>query len=89
MFTEIPDVFCAAQSKGGVYDMDVALDFVATVTCAAEPHLSLMVCVKVLTARVTVSEPAEPSTSPDADTDDARGISGRLTVPETVRLDGV
>ena len=68
--------------------MEVAVDFSAIVTCAADPHLSLMVWVNVFTARFTVIVPADPRVR-DADTDDARGISWSVTVPETDRDAGV
>ena len=63
--TDVPVVFWLANVKGGVHEMDVLLDFVATVPVAL-PHLYVIVCVKLESNRLTVKVCAVPSVPLDA-----------------------
>ena len=64
--TDVPDVFCSANVKGGVHDMLVLLDFVAIVPDAS-PHLYVIVCVKLESNRLTVKVCAVPNVPLDAE----------------------
>ena len=63
--TLVPVVFCAANVKGGVHEMLVLPDFVATVPLVL-PHLYVIVCVKFESYRLTVKVCAVPSVPFDA-----------------------
>ena len=66
MLTAVADGACFAKSSGGVHDMLVLLDFVATVP-EALPHVYVIVCVKSESCLVTVKVCAVPSVPFEAD----------------------
>ena len=79
--TLVPVVFCAANVNGGVHDIDVLLDFVATVPLVL-PHLYVIVCVKSESDRETVKVCAVPSVPFDADKLLFRAIVGSVPLPD-------
>ena len=81
MLTAVPVVFCAAKDKGGVKEMLVSLDFVATVP-EALPHLYVIVWVKLESNLLTVNVCAVPSVPLEAVKLLFRAIVGNVPLPE-------
>jgi hypothetical protein len=74
-------VFWLAKVKGGVKEMLVLFDFVATVPVAL-PHLYVIVCVKSLDCLVTVKVCAVPSVPFEAVRLLFLAIVGSVPLPE-------
>ena len=81
MATLVPVVFWLANDKGGVKDMLVSLDLVHIVPFVF-PQVYVIVCVKLVACRVTVSVCAVPSVPFATESVDFRGIVVSVFVAE-------
>ena len=84
--TAVPEGACDANDSGGVHETEAALDFVQIVP-DAEPHVEVMVCVKLESALVTVNVCAVPNVPLLADNVLDRAIFVRVAEPEVVTFD--